>query len=78
MNRHAARDARCGATTKTSGKPCRMKPIEGRKRCKFHGGMSTGPKSIEGRIRALSGLRQYKSRPDLLAIKIEALRASMS
>ncbi len=30
-------------------------------RCKFHGGASTGPRSIEGRIKALQNLWQYKN-----------------
>jgi len=30
-------------------------------RCKFHGGMSTGPKTSEGRARALANLRQNRS-----------------
>jgi hypothetical protein len=38
----------CGAKTR-KGTPCRQKPISGRARCKFHGGMSTGPKTKEGR-----------------------------
>ena len=34
----------------------------GKYRCKFHGGASTGPRSIEGRIKALRNLRQYKNK----------------
>ena len=33
----------CGAKTR-QGVPCRMKPAHGKRRCKFHGGHSTGPK----------------------------------
>ena len=51
-----------------------MKPVKGRKRCKYHGGMSTGPKSLEGKIKALSGLIQYRDRPDLLAARIAKLQ----
>lgn len=32
----------CGAKTR-SGKPCNNKPIAGKKRCRLHGGLSTGP-----------------------------------
>ena len=73
-NDAAALAARCGAKTR-KGQPCKHKPIAGRKRCKFHGGMSTGAKSLSGRIRALSGLKQYQQRPDLLKARIARLRA---
>jgi hypothetical protein len=39
---------RCGALTR-SGKPCQCKPEEGKRRCRFHGGKSTGPKTEAGR-----------------------------
>ena len=31
-------------------------------RCKFHAGMSTGPRSIEGRIKAIQNLKQFKNK----------------
>lgn len=31
----------CGATTR-GGTPCKRAPVEGKKRCKLHGGLSTG------------------------------------
>ncbi len=40
----------CGARNR-QGLPCAMKPVHSGKRCKFHGGMSTGPKTQEGRER---------------------------
>lgn len=40
----------CGAKTR-SGAPCRAKSEPGRKRCRFHGGLSTGPKTVVGRKR---------------------------
>ena len=33
-------------------------------RCKNHGGMSTGPKSIEGRLKALKNLVSMKNKTD--------------
>ena len=33
-------------------------------RCKFHAGMSTGPRSIEGRIKAIKNLKQYRNKSD--------------
>jgi len=49
----------CGAKTQT-GKPCRGKSMQGRRRCKWHGGCSTGPKTSEGKAKALANLRQYR------------------
>jgi hypothetical protein len=34
---------------KKNGEPCRQKTLYRRGRCKFHGGLSTGPKTEEGR-----------------------------
>lgn len=45
-----AKRERCGARTR-KGTPCQCQPVEGRKRCKLHGGGSTGPKTEEGRAR---------------------------
>jgi transcriptional regulator with XRE-family HTH domain len=39
---------RCNARTRNS-KPCLSWPIAGKKRCKLHGGMSTGPRTETGR-----------------------------
>lgn len=75
QNHNAEIERRCGANAKTTGEPCRMKPLPGRARCKYHGGMSTGPKSLDGKIKALSSLVQYKRRPDLLAARIEKLKS---
>lgn len=33
----------CGAKTR-SGEPCKRAPMEGKRRCKLHGGASTGPR----------------------------------
>lgn len=39
----------CGAKTTLKGTSCRNKSEPGRRRCKHHGGRSTGPKTTEGR-----------------------------
>lgn len=46
----------CGAIKK-NGKPCRMTTLGVSGRCKFHGGASTGPRTEEGRARALENLK---------------------
>lgn len=43
---------RCGAAGKRTGKPCPLTTIYSNGRCKFHGGLSTGPTSAEGKARA--------------------------
>lgn len=64
--REAQRMARlrvtCGAKTTRKGTPCRNKSEPGRKRCKFHGGRSTGPKTTEGRERIAEAQRMRWAR----------------
>jgi hypothetical protein len=38
----------CGARTRSGGQ-CRAKVVDGTGRCRMHGGLSTGPKTPEGR-----------------------------
>ena len=47
----------CGAKTR-KGDPCRAKSELGRRRCRFHGGLSTGPKTAEGRERIADAQRK--------------------
>lgn len=46
----------CGAIKK-NGRSCRMTTLGANGRCKFHGGASTGPRTQEGRARALENLK---------------------
>jgi hypothetical protein len=39
---------RCGAKTRSDA-ACAKFPIEGKRRCRLHGGLSTGPKTAAGR-----------------------------
>ena len=55
--RKATRRVICGAKTR-KGSPCRNRSEPGRTRCKFHGGMSTGPRTPEGRARAREAARR--------------------
>lgn len=56
-NRLANPRTRCNAMTR-AGMPCRAKSEPGRKRCRFHGGLSTGPKTKEGRARIAEAQRK--------------------
>lgn len=46
----------CGARTR-NGTPCTCKPLPFKRRCKFHGGLSTGPKTQAGRDRIAEAQR---------------------
>ena len=47
----------CGAKTR-KGTPCKAKSEPGKKRCRLHGGLSTGPKTEEGRRRIAEAQRK--------------------
>jgi len=51
----------CGARKKT-GERCRSKALHRGDKCKFHGGLSTGAKTPEGKARALAALREGQAR----------------
>lgn len=50
-NNNAAH-AKCGAKTRSGGK-CANPPVTGNKRCRMHGGKSTGPKNGHGIYRKI-------------------------
>ena len=54
------RAEKCGAFARSTGKPCKRKALANG-RCKNHGGMSTGPKTQEGKARALANLKQFRA-----------------
>ena len=51
---------KCGAHARSTGKPCQAKALANG-RCKLHGGLSTGPKTEEGRKKARANLKQFRS-----------------
>nr|WP_280739655.1 helix-turn-helix transcriptional regulator [Mameliella alba] len=57
----AKRRVICGARTR-KGTPCRAKSEPGRRRCKFHGGKSTGARTPEGIARIREAQRQRWAR----------------
>lgn len=54
-------DGLCHAKTR-KGTPCKIRQVfkckNGKLRCRYHGGLSTGPKTPEGKERALKALRE--------------------
>jgi hypothetical protein len=51
---------KCGAFARSTGRPCRMKALANG-RCRLHGGLSTGPKTKEGKQKALMNLKQFQN-----------------
>ena len=57
----------CSAKTR-SGTPCNNHPVRGKKRCRMHGGASTGPRTLRGRARiAAAHCKHGKRRRAVLA-----------
>ena len=54
---------RCGAYARSTGNPCKAKALANG-RCKNHGGLSTGPKTPEGKAKALANLKQFRNLQD--------------
>lgn len=52
----------CGARRHRDGQPCEAMSELGKRRCRFHGGRSTGPRTSEGRARALANLKRGPTR----------------
>lgn len=57
----STRRVKCGAKTR-KGSPCRNESEPGKRRCKFHGGKSTGAKTPEGKARIAEAQRQRWAR----------------
>ncbi len=59
---------RCGAGRKYDGQPCQAAALASG-RCKLHGGMSTGPRSLTGKIKSLAHLRPFAGcKAEILAV----------
>ena len=52
---------RCGAKTRR-GTACRARVVPGKRRCRFHGGASTGPKTPAGKARIAEAQRKRWAR----------------
>ena len=48
---------RCGAYCRSTNDRCRRWPVKGRKRCRLHAGLSTGPRTPEGKARSIANLK---------------------
>ncbi len=52
---------RCGARTRKRT-PCLVRVEPGKRRCRFHGGLSTGPRTAEGKARIAAAQRRRWAR----------------
>ena len=58
---------KCQTINKQNKLPCKAKGFltkKGTIRCRLHGGYSTGPKSVEGKIKALRNLKFLKNKTE--------------
>ena len=46
----------CGARRRRDGQPCQARSVPGKRRCKWHGGCSTGPRTAEGKAKVARNL----------------------
>ncbi len=46
----------CGARRRRDGQPCEALSVPGKRRCKWHGGCSTGPRTVEGKAKCAANL----------------------
>jgi hypothetical protein len=59
----------CGARTRNGGR-CRRYPVAGKRRCRLHGGKSTGPREWVTNVRAMAqGRAQYVERRHAMGLK---------
>ncbi len=58
---------KCQTINKQNKLPCKAKGYRTKKgtiRCRLHGGFSSGAKTLEGKIKSLKNLRQFKNLND--------------
>jgi hypothetical protein len=52
----------CGGRRRSDGKPCEALSVPGKRRCKWHGGCSTGPRTAEGKVKVSRNLRVSRNK----------------
>ena len=55
---HGKDKQRCGARTRQRHGFCKKWPVPGKTRCRFHGGLSTGPLTDEGKEKSLATMHE--------------------
>ena len=54
-----SKSKQCTARSKQTGKRCRQPTMEGKDVCRFHGGLSTGPTTVEGKARSAANALKH-------------------
>ena len=67
--------SQCQAKSKRTGEQCGNYAIKGKRVCKFHGGLSTGPKTEEGRQRQHTSSWKHGMRSKAAIEEARQLRA---
>ena len=67
---------RCGAKTRAGG-ACQNPTIKDRSRCKLHGGLSTGPRTPEGKARTIAAHTKHGRRSREHVEKVKAINAEL-
>lgn len=50
----------CGGRRRSDGQPCAALSVPGKRRCKWHGGYSTGPRTNEGKVKVAANLQKRR------------------
>ena len=70
---HGKDKQRCGARVRSRCGFCRKWPVPGTERCRWHGGLSTGARTPEGKARSIAAMREGRQRwLDLMHARKEA------
>ena len=67
---------RCGAKTRAGG-ACQNPAIKDRSRCKLHGGLSTGPRTLAGKARVIAANTKHGRRSKAHAARIREINARL-
>ena len=72
---------RCQAQSKRSKQQCRKAAIRGKRVCRIHGGLSTGPRTLQGRKRCVAAKTEHgwetREQRKMRAIKFYEMKALM-
>lgn len=58
-DRNSKKRVVCGGRRRRDGKPCEALSVPGKRRCRWHGGCSTGPRTPEGKIKVTRNLPRH-------------------
>ena len=67
---------RCLAKTRRDT-PCQKAALKGKARCRLHGGLSTGPRTAEGKARSIAAHTKHGRRSKAHVEKVRAINAEI-